>query len=300
MTAAPRVLIVGDVIDDVVVEPLGPIARATDTPARITPTPGGSAANQAVWLAAAGTHVRLAACVGAADVDRHARLLREAGVEPHLAADGQRPTGTIVILVEGDGERTMFTDRGANLSLDLDALPDTLLDGIDLLHLSGYSLFDARVRTAVLDLVGRARARDVPLSIDPGSTGFLREVGPAAFLGWIDPVEVLLPNLEEARLLTGRNGAEEAATALLEVATVVAVTCGGAGAIVTSRGSSPRAVPAPTVEVVDTTGAGDAFAGSFLAAWLAGVDPLVAARAGVAAGARAISRPGGRPPPRPE
>lgn len=308
----PRILVVGDVIDDIVVRPLGPIAHATDTPARITPSPGGSGANAAVWLARAGARVRFVGRVAAADVARHAGVLRGAGVEPRLSGDEDRSTGSIVVLVDGDGERTMFTDRGANLGLTAADLPDSVLDGVDALHISGYSLFSDPVRRAVLDLAARARAWGVRVSVDPGSAGFLATVGVERFLGWVHGIDVLLPNLDEATLLVGGCGSKTAdgrrqghacadagqlAVALLDVADVVAVTCGAAGVAVGACGVDVVSVASPVVEVVDTTGAGDAFTGAFLAAWLGGGTLADAARRGVTAGAEAVSRTGGRPGP---
>lgn len=313
-----RVLVVGDVIDDLVVQPRGRIAPGTDTPARITPTPGGSGANAAVWLARAGATVRFAGRVGADDVARHANLLAAAGVEPVLVADPDRPTGRIVVLVGADGERTMLTDRGANLGLRGADLPDTLLTDVACLHVSGYSLFTDPVRDAVCDLMARARAAGARVSLDPGSVGFLQEVGPARFRTWLGSVDLLLPNLAEAQLLaqvTGDHGTTGGATtggatiggaaraalepvvaALLTDVALVAVTCGSAGAVVAGRDLDAVAVPAVPAHVVDTTGAGDAFTGGFVAAWSAGADPVAAARAGVAMAARAVGHPGGRPP----
>lgn len=293
--AGPRILIVGDVIDDVIVQPLGPVVPASDTPARITATPGGSAANQAVWFAAAGARARLVARVGAADLDRHLATFALAGVEAVLAGDDDLPTGSIVILVATDGERTMYTDRGANLALRIQDLPDALLADVDALHVSGYSLFEPDVRTAVLDLVARAQRRGLPVSVDPGSIAFLDEVGPAAFLGWIEGAELLLPNLDEGRLLTGEHEAHRVLDGLLDHAPVVALTLGPDGVLLGSRDRDHRHLPARDVEVADTTGAGDAFAGAFLAAWLAGADLMDAGTRGVAAAARAVTVAGARP-----
>lgn len=291
----PRILVVGDVIDDLIVQPLAPITHATDTPSRITPTAGGSAANQAVWFAAAGMQARFAGRVGAADVGRILRVFDLAGVDAHLAADPDRPTGTIVVLVGADGERTMFTDRGANLGLRAADLPDHLLDEVRTLHVSGYSLFDDGVRAAVLDLVGRARSRGLPLSVDPSSTGFLAQVGPRRFLDWLPEVAALFPNLAEGRLLTGADRPNDIVERLLEHAEVVALTLGPDGALVAARGHDPVRVAGQAVEVVDTTGAGDAFCGAFLAAWLTGADLREAGRRGVAAGTCAVGVAGARP-----
>jgi sugar/nucleoside kinase (ribokinase family) len=292
------ILVVGDVIDDVLVRPLGPIRPDTDTPARITPAPGGSGANAAVWLADAGASVRFVGRVGAADLERHRRALLAAGVEARLVADAERPTGTIVVLVDPAGGRTMLTDRGANLGLRTADLPDTLLDGVGSLHVSGYSLFDPDVRAAVLAFVSRGLARGLTLSVDPSSTGFLGVVGVAAFLGWIEGCDVLLPNADEARLLAGREDLDAAARDLLEVASVVAVTCGADGALVVARTGDHLVVPARTAPIVDSTGAGDAFTGGFLATWRSGGDLRTSVARGVAAGARAVAHAGARPPAR--
>ena len=293
----PRVLVVGDVIDDLVVRPHRPIRPATDTPATITPSPGGSGANAAVWLARAGVRVRFVGRVGAADLARHAGLLRAAGVEPVLVPDARRPTGSIVVLLDPDGERTMLTDRGANLGLRAADLPDRLLDDVDALHVSGYSLFDPGVRDAVLDLGWRAREQGLRISVDPGSVGFLSEVGPGRFLSWIAGADLLRPNLAEAELLAAGAGSSTGALeALLDHVPLVAVTRGPDGASVLDRDQPTVTVPALPVEVVDTTGAGDAFTGGFLAAWLAGADPVRALQAGVASAAEAITQAGARPP----
>lgn len=308
--SSPRVLVVGDVIDDIVVRPLGPIVHATDTPALITPSSGGSGANAAVWLARSGAQVRFVGRVAAVDVARHEQVLREAGIDPALSGDPDRPTGSIVVLVDADGERTMFTDRGANLGLTAADLPDSVLDRVDALHISGYSLFSDPVRTAVLDLAATARAAGVRVSVDPGSAGFLAAVGVERFLGWVRGVDALLPNLDEARLLVNEGGSVVAhgtamvgarddvgwlVEALLDVADVVAITCGPDGATAGARGSGVVSVASPDVEVVDTTGAGDAFTGAFLAAWLGGETVAEAVARGVAAGAEAVTQAGGRP-----
>jgi sugar/nucleoside kinase (ribokinase family) len=295
VTDAPLVLVVGDVIDDVIVRPLAPIVRDSDTPAVIVPTPGGSAANAAVWLAAAGARVRFVGRVGAADVARHAATFAAAGVEAHLVADDDRPTGAIVILVEPDGRRTMFTDRGANVGLTAVDLPDSLLDGVTALHVSGYALFDADVRAAVLDLVARARGRGLRVSVDPSSVAFLEAVGVAAFRSWVDGVDVLLPNRDEACLLAGTDDLDTAISDLLGLASLVACTLGPGGVAVASRHAALVRVAAVDTEVVDTTGAGDAFTGAFLAAWLAGADARTAAERGAAAAAHAVRLPGARP-----
>ena len=102
-------------INDLLVKPLDGVTPGSDTPAAIRACPGGAAANQAAWMAHLGATVTFAGRVGARDVGYHRRELTRVGVRACLAVDPEADTGSIVIMVAPDGERTMFTDRGANL-----------------------------------------------------------------------------------------------------------------------------------------------------------------------------------------
>jgi sugar/nucleoside kinase (ribokinase family) len=293
------VLVVGDVIDDVLVRPRGPVTPDSDTPAEIRSEPGGSGANTAAWLGSLGVPTRFAGRVGARDVARHTDALRGCGVEPQLAPDPLAATGALVALVQPDGTRTMFVDRGANARLGLADLPDELLDGVDLLHVSGYALFDLPARDAVLDLVDRARRRAVPTSVDPGSVAFLREASPAAFHAWTRGVTVLLPNRDEAAVLTGATDPAAMARALGAHHDVAVVTLGAQGAVACGRDGAVVRAPAVGTDVVDTTGAGDAFNAGFLAHWLTRAPLVDCLAAGNALAADAVRRLGARPVPHP-
>lgn len=290
-----RVLVVGDVITDILVVPQGPLARGTDTAATIRQMPGGSGANQAVWLAAMGVEAHFAARVGAPDLARFARHFEGQGVAAHLAGDETNPTGTLICLVDSDGERSFLTDRGANACLGETDLPFELLDGMDWLHISGYALFEAGPRAAVLALAARARARNIAVSIDPASTGFLATVGHEAFLGWTADAEIIFPNADEAELLTGQTDPARQIAVLLEMFPRVVLKRGRDGAIYATRRGEAIAMAAQAVEVTDTTGAGDAFLAGFLAAQLRGQEPGDALAAAIAAGARAVTRLGAQP-----
>ena len=284
---APRFLVVGDVIDDVLVVLDQPIRVDTDTAASIRQVAGGSAANTAAWLAALGQHVAFAGAVGADDVIRVAAALP--GVEARLVATPQ-PTGAIVVLVEGE-HRSMLTSRGANAELDLGAID---LDGFDVLHLTGHPLLQSTDGGAAFSaLIARAQAAGLVVSLDPGSAGFLEDFGAERFLAAVAGVDVLLPGLDEAKLLTNLDDPEEMVRAL-PFETVV-LKLGGAGAVVGGSGVEPTAVDAVQTTVVDPTGAGDAFAAGFLAAWMVDRDAAAAARAASAVAARAVASPGGRP-----
>ncbi len=271
------ILVVGDVMDDLVVRPLGPVVARSDTPAQMERHPGGSGANTAAWLGSLGAPVRFAGRVGIADLIRHEHALERCGVDARLVADATRPTGTVVVLAH---DRSMFTDRGAGLALAARDLPDDLLDGVAHVHVSGYSLFEEGSRAAVLDLVARA---GLPWSVDPASAAYLSGT---PFLEWTAGASVCFPNEDEVEVL---------GDGMADSYEVVVVKRGADGARVVRRGAAPIDVPAEPVDAVDPTGAGDAFAAGYLAALLWGEDDAACARAAARAAAEAVSRPGARP-----
>ncbi|WP_020137581.1 carbohydrate kinase family protein [Streptomyces sp. 351MFTsu5.1] len=300
-TAGPggALLVVGDVITDVVARHRGPLAAGTDTAAAIRTVPGGAGANVACWAAyRGGAEVRLLGRVGAEAVAWHERELTACGVRPRLVVDPEAPTGTVICLVDaGEGaERTLLTDSGASLRLGPDDWSEALLDGVGRLHLSGYLLFSESSRALVAVALESARARGVPVSLDPASAGFLKGLGVDRFLSLIEGVDVLLPSRDEACLLTGLPDAADAAAELSRQVPLVVAKQGAEGALIARSGAVYAHVPAVSATPRDTTGAGDAFTGTFLAALLTGAGPEEAAAQGCRAGALAVERVGGRPP----
>ncbi|MEW2562828.1 carbohydrate kinase family protein [Streptomyces griseorubiginosus] len=292
-------LVVGDVITDVVARHRGPLAAGTDTAAAIRTVPGGAGANVACWAAyRGGAEVRLLGRVGAEAAAWHERELAACGVRPRLVVDPEAPTGTVICLVDaGEGaERTLLTDSGASLRLAPDDWSDALLDGVGRLHLSGYLLFSESSRALVAAALESARARGVPVSLDPASAGFLKGLGVDRFLALIEGVDVLLPSRDEVCLLTGLSDAADAAAELSRQVPLVVAKQGAEGALIARSGAVHAHVPAVPATPRDTTGAGDAFTGTFLAALLAGAGPEEAAAQGCRAGAVAVERVGGRPP----
>jgi sugar/nucleoside kinase (ribokinase family) len=285
-----RVVVVGDVMTDVVASLSGPIAHGSDTPATVVQRGGGAGANVAAWLARSGAAVTLIGRVGDDDAGR-ALLegLRAEGVEPRLAADPARPTGTCIVLVDPSGERSMLPDAGANAGLEAVPLPDDAAH----LHLAGYALLHPGSRPAARAMLADASARGLTVSVDPSSAAPLARAGAATFLEWIRGAELLLSNRDEAAMLTGMRDPKAAARALTAHAREVVVKLGAQGAL-WSDGETQVRAPAVDVQVADTTGAGDAFAAGLIAARLAGADPADALGAACALAAEAVARPGGR------
>ncbi|MBI5159872.1 MAG: hypothetical protein HY996_00385 [Micrococcales bacterium] len=290
-----RFVVVGDLINDIVVVPRGALRPDTDTPSTIRPRPGGSAANTAAWLGALGAPVDFVGAVGSRDSADHERMLRDQGVTPHLQIEFGVPTGTIVIIVSGE-QRTMLTERGANALLAPDAVSDGLLASAAVLHLSAYSFLNGFGVDGARRVIDRARAAGVLVALNPGSVAYVEGYGADAFLASCAGADLFFPNRAEGRALTGAGSDEDAVDALLGHFPTVVLTRGTDGAIARSRGSEAVAVSAPSVRLVDPTGAGDAFAAGFLERWLPTRDLRAGLTAGAHLAARAVMAIGGRPP----
>jgi ribokinase len=292
---APRVVVVGDVCTDVVALLAGEPAPGSDRPASIATRGGGAGANVAVHLAALGTPVVLAGCVGD-DLPGQAlcRDLADAGVTLAVRTVPGASTGTIISLVEADGERSMLADRGANLALQPGDVPVPGPGGH--LHLSGYTLLDDGPRPAGLAALAAARDAGCTVSVDPASTGPLRAYGVDRWLADTAAATLLLPNADEARLLTGCADPADAARALAGRHPVVVISLGAEGAL-WAAGDALLHRAAHRTQVLDTTGAGDAFTAGVLSVWTAAggwPDPIGALDAGLRRAATVVGRPGAR------
>jgi sugar/nucleoside kinase (ribokinase family) len=290
---SPRVLVVGDVMTDISVQMSGPIAWGSDRRAKIFTRPGGSAANQAVWLARLGLDVDFCARVGARDVVGESERLKSYGVAPHLAADETLETGRLIALVDVLGERSFLTDRGANDALSESDIPDALIARASHIHLSGYSFVAPFSRQTVRGVI--RRAGKTPVSVDPGSAEFLREMGVQSFLEFVAGAAMLFPNAEEAATLSGCDDSEAQGAALADKFALVVIKRGALGAEAYAGAQCWRAA-APRKAIVDTTGAGDAFVAAFLAARLCGANVRECLERAVATGSAATEFLGGRPP----
>ena len=288
-------------INDVLVKPADEITPGSDTPSAIRACPGGAAAGQAAWMAHLGARVTFAGRVGARDADYHRRELARFGVDAHLAEDDQADTGTIVIMVAPDGERTMFTDRGANLRLRCSDLPAGVFDDAAVLHLTGYTFFEPALLEVALWLLEQARSRDMAVTIDPASAAFLARVEPGAFLRWTEGAAVCFPNRDEAAVLAGEADPVTMAARLTQHYRLVLMKLGADGCLLAVPGEAPVRIPAHPAQARDSTGAGDAFCGAFMSRWLAaGPDPQAADLAAAAefatrVAASVVTRLGGRP-----
>lgn len=299
-----RIVVVGDVMTDVVAVLDQELRPDTDTPGRVRTQGGGSAANTAHWLGAGAAAVTYVGCVGDDELGRAAcAALAAAGVELEVTVDPTVPTGTCVVIVAPDGGRTMVPDPGANTSLRREHLPDRLLRAGDHLHLSGYTLLRPQTRAAALGLLADARRAGMSTSVDVASAGPISDVGADEVRRWLRGVDLVLANDDEASALTpaGSEGpAAQAAALARELGATVVVKRGADGAVAATPDGTTVHRPAAPVTVVDSTGAGDAFAAGLLAGGDLAGDPDRLGRAleaAAAVAARAVAQVGARPLP---
>lgn len=285
----------GDLIFDIAVRAHGPLQIGSDVTGEISYQGGGSAGNVATWLGHLGSSVRFAGALGKDLAGETLKMeLASYGVESFLA-EKDDPTGTILLFLDDRGERTMVTSRGANLLVTPSDIPDTFFAGLSHLHLTGYSFFGSKeLATTTMDLLDRTKERNIPFSVDPSSYALLAEFGPDRFLRLIEGACLILPNLDEGKVLTGEREPDAIIGKLSDIFPCVAMTLGSEGCLV-AKGDRVRHLPANFVQALDTTGAGDAFAAGFLHAFVQGRSPWESAQLGNETAGKCVLHYGGRP-----
>ena len=271
--------------------PVDAIQPNTDNQSKLVATTGGSAANFAVWLATLQVETHLFARVGKGDGKKFTAQFKTKNVIAHLQEDQALSTGRIVVLIDQD-DRTFFTDRGANQNLEVGVMPVDVFG--DFLYISGYTVLSIGTE-GTQKLMAMAKAHGMVTVCDPGSAGFIRDYGAKYFLEAIEGADVILPNLEEAQALTGQESVTRVADALHEKFPLVVVTLGKDGAYVRNP-TTAELVPGVEAELVDPTGAGDAFAAMFMRTILDGdTKAAEAARVACEFAAEAMAIIGGQP-----
>lgn len=251
---------------------------------------GGSALNAIRTLAQLGKSTVFAGMVS--DDVYGARILKrmeQLGIVAHLGRSHEG-TGTCVILITPDGERTMNTHLGASRLYTEANVPHAAISHAKVLHFCGYQWDTEGQKKAIQDAIATAKKHETLVSFDvadPFVVGRNRE----EFLALItESADIVFANREEARMLFG-GSPEEAAAQVAKSGAIAAIKMGGDGALVSRGAETFRIAPVPT-EVVDTTAAGDMFAAGFLYGLTTGKQLDVCGRMAATIASDVISRVG--------
>lgn len=285
-----RALVVGVHVLDTHVRHVESIPEGSDGAIvdQIRMSPAGTAGGTAVVLAKLGADVRSVGAVGADPIGTLLRdLLRSSGVDvTGLVTKADVQTSASVLPVRPNGDRPAWHCIGANGAFTLDDLDLSLVGDADLVHLGGPEFLGGEAAATLLRAAREAGATTSLDMLAPGDPDMLEWVADA-----LPYADFFLPNEEQLLGLAGMAGdgdLEAAARVLLDRGVgCVAVTCGADGALVATSAGVER-LPAYDVDVVDTTGCGDAFSAGFLVGVVGGRSPAQAAVLGNATAAQVV------------
>ena len=283
-------MVVGSINVDLVVLVSVAARRGRELPAeRLSGTSAGKGANQAVAAARLGSRVALVGAVGDDEAGRASLAdLRAEGVDVAAVREiAKLPTGVALIVVDARGENQIAVASGANSAVDGE-LVRAQLAGWRPSNAGGVVLAVFEVDDEAIVAAARfAVAQGLRLVINPAPAWSCR-------LRWSRPIPIVIANRGEAETLTGHRDAKSAALALaVQTSAPAIITLGAEGALIANGGSVTR-VPAPPVEPVDTTGAGDTFVGAFAAELARGASVEEAAHFAVVAASLSVTAPGAR------
>jgi sugar/nucleoside kinase (ribokinase family) len=287
---APAILVAGEINADLVLRNVSPFpALGREVLVEESDLVLGSAsAICASGLARLGNRVVFAGKVGD---DLFGRFCLEdmsrSGIDlGHVIVDRELKTG-ITVSISSGADRALVSCLGAIAELTAEDVPDAAFEGASHLHVAGYFL-QTRLRPGLPALFRRARVHGLTTSLDCGHDpegtwkGGLEEA--------LQEADLFFPNREELRAISGREDLEGALGSFGSVRVIAKLGASGAASL---EGGTVVRVPAPEVEVVDTTGAGDSFDAGFLHAWLRGRPLEECLRYGVAAGSLSTRALGG-------
>lgn len=261
-----RIAVLGDLNLDIHARLPGIVAPGDETRDSITVRPGGSAGTFARMAAQLDASVTFIGAVGKDLVgDLLEKSLVQASVTPHLRRTSLS-SGTVLAIQQED-ERSMVCSRGANDGLTADWVSETLPQESNHLHVSGYALLSNTQRAAALRAFEIAADVEMSLSIDPPPANLIRVFGVARFLSLLPDGLWLFPNLSEEQLLSERTEPREIIDVLSNRFPVGSLTLGADGAIAWN-GASRYVQESESLGTVDTTGAGDVYAATFVTRFL--------------------------------
>jgi len=257
-----RIVVLGDLNLDIHAHLPGTLIPGDEIRDAITVRPGGSAGTFARSAARLGAAVTF---IGAVGEDLVGDLLESSLVQVGVTTSLRRTAmaSGAVLAIQKENERSMVCSRGANDGLTEDWVSETLPRESDHLHVSGYSLLSDAQRGAAIRAFAIADDFAMTISIDPPPASLIRAFGVERFLDLLPDGVWLFPNRSEGQLLSGRLDACEVVDVLSDRFPVGALTLSTDGAIAWKE-ASRHLQQAEPLAPVDTTGAGDVYAASFV------------------------------------
>lgn len=250
---------------------------------------GGAVVNSAIILDNLGQQTGLLACVGK-DVwaEQMTRELAQTNInQKHVHVKPESTTGLTFIIVTPDGERTMFSYRGANTQLEIQDIGEDVFKDVGILHISGYALLEPPQKNAVWHAVELAKKNNVQICLDTGLEPAIQI--PEDLRRLLGELTICISGPQEISILLGSTSPEEAADLLLSSGIqLAAIKLGEKGSFV-ADGKGRFFCPSFPVDAVDTTGAGDSFTAGLLYGWMHGLSLPASAVLASALGALAAS-----------
>ncbi len=266
--------VVGDFAWDVLIRTNSELLKGGDTFGEVMLSPGGSAANVAVWAQRSGLKTQFIGKIGR---DRLGQLaqedLKSEGIDSYFIQTNQQRTGSVAIFVDEKGERSMVSGHGADFFLLESELPKELLKSTQHLHLTAWSFFANPPRAAARASAKLAKSNKAGLSFDPSSFQIISEIGLKKFLNFTTDlgIDILFPNFQEGQVLSGLTEPRAIVKKLAELykGALIVLKLDAKGALVYENKKFINIAPTDN-NLIDATGAGDSFAGAFLSQYLKG------------------------------
>lgn len=256
---------------------------------------GGSAANTTVAFSALGGCSFYACRVGNDELATfYLNDLQQVNVRTHEKSLSEGQTGTCIVMITPDGERTMYTHLGITAELSPAQVDYEPLKQAKWLYIEGYLATSPTAHQAVKQARQIAKEHDIRIAISLSDPAMVQYAKEGLDILIAEGVDVLFCNEQEALMYSKTVSIEQASEALLEIAQTVVITLGSKGVLIGRKGQAIELVVGEVVEAVDSNGAGDAFAGGFLYALSQGQSLTQAAKLGNTVAAQVVSQYGPR------
>lgn len=241
----------------------------------------GGTANVANFVSELGENAKFVGKIGNDALGHHFRdNLHNKGVEDLTAVSYKHPTGICVTLIDKSGERTMFTNRGANDYLtigDIDMRIEDILES-KIVYFCGYLLQSSISSESIIYAMERCKEHGCEIWFNPGAPNIITDQYKKIIKDFVD---VLILNMEEAKEITKERKKAKVLSSLKDIANLSVVTMGKDGCLISfGNKKKPIHVEAQKLEVADTTGAGDSFSAGFIVGRLRGMDEIKCADLG--------------------